>query len=215
MINEIISRYGTDEHEVIDIGGGYGLFAEEYEKITNKKVTVIEPGQGLADVCREKGIRVLQKFLEDIGQEQLGSHPKTFVSFELFEHLHDPENFLLHLLSLMNSGDLFVFTTLSGAGVDIQALQGDSKSVSPPHHINFFNPKSSRLLLEKTGYHVLNICTPGKLDIDILCNNKEKIKDKFWRTFITLATEKEKEEMQKFIADNGWSSHMLVVCRKP
>ena len=31
---------------------------------------------------------------------------KTFVSFELFEHLHDPKIFLEILNNLMNSGDI-------------------------------------------------------------------------------------------------------------
>lgn len=65
------------------------------------------------------------------------------------------------------------------------------------------------------GFEVLQIITPGKLDIDILCNNKQYIKDRFWRTFAVQATENDKQAMQTFIASNGLSSHMLVVCRKP
>ncbi len=215
MINDIIKQHGAMSYEIIDIGGGFGMFSQEYEKEFQEKVTVIEPGHALAAACREKGIVVIQNFLEDIKAEQLSSRPKIFVSFELFEHLHSPQNFLKNLLYLMKSGDLFVFTTLSGVGVDIQALQKHSKSVSPPHHINFFNPKSASILLKNTGFDVLDVRTPGKLDIDILTNNLNKIKDKFWHSFIVQSTEEEKENMQKFISDNGWSSHMLVVCKKP
>ncbi len=214
MIRELITRFGTEECSLVDIGGGYGIFAEEYEKISNQKVTVVEPGPALALVCQEKGLKVVQGFLEEINPEQLDRGAKTFVSFELFEHLHDPERFLRHLYSLMSAGDLFIFTTLSGVGLDIQVLWADSKSVSPPHHLNFLNPKSMRLLLERLGFNVLQISTPGKLDIDILCNNEKYIKDRFWRTFINQATEYEKQKMQTFIADNGLSSHILVVCKK-
>ena len=42
----------------------------------------------------------------------------------------------------MSAGDLFIFITLSSTGVDIQGLWENSKSVSPPHHLNFFNPYS-------------------------------------------------------------------------
>ena len=38
-----------------------------------------------------------------------------------------------------NSGDSFIFTTLSGMGADIQTLWEDSKAVSPPMHLNFIN----------------------------------------------------------------------------
>jgi SAM-dependent methyltransferase len=214
-IDAIVKKFGSEAHNLIDIGGGYGIFTEEYKKISGKSVVVIEPGPDLAQVCRDKGLEVVQGFLEEIKLEQLDVGPKTFVSFELFEHLHDPEKFLRHLFDLMCVGDLFIFTTLSGAGVDIQALWEDSKSVSPPHHMNFLNPGSARVLLDRVGFDVLQITTPGKLDIDILCNNQKLIKDRFWRTFSLQANENEKEAMQIFIANNGLSSHMLVVCQKP
>lgn len=214
MIRDLVDRLGTEQHGLVDIGGGYGIFAEEYEKVSSKKVAVIEPGPALAQVCRDKGLQVIQGFLEDINSEQLGGGSKVFVSFELFEHLHDPEKFLCRLFDLMLDGDLFIFTTLSGVGVDIQALWDNSKSVSPPHHLNFLNPKSARILLERVGFDVLQTSTPGKLDIDILYNNQQHIKDRFWRTFVIQATENEKRAMQSFIANNGLSSHMLVVCQK-
>ena len=215
MIREFVNEYASDCHDVVDIGGGYGIFAEEYEKISGKKVIVIEPSPSLAQVCREKGLFVVQNFLENVDEGQLGANPKVFVSFELFEHLHDPHKFLSHLLKLMDSGDLFIFTTLSGVGLDIQALWEDSKSVSPPHHLNFINPKAARILLERVGFHVLEASTPGKLDIDILCKEPALIKDRFWRTFAAQATDQEKQSMQIYLADNGLSSHMLAVAQKP
>jgi 2-polyprenyl-3-methyl-5-hydroxy-6-metoxy-1,4-benzoquinol methylase len=215
MVRNIAKQYAADRHDVVDIGGGYGIFAEEYEKISGKKVVVIEPGPSLAQVCREKGLLVIESFLENVRKEQLGVNPKVFVSFELFEHLHDPQKFLSYLFKLMNSGDLFIFTTLSGVGADIQALWEDSKSVSPPHHLNFINPKAARILLESLGFNVLESCTPGKLDIDILCRQPALIKDRFWRTFAAQSTDQEKQSMQIYLADNGLSSHMLVVAQKP
>lgn len=214
MVKQLVEQFGATHHAPIDIGGGYGIFAEEYERISGQKVTVIEPGPELAKVCRNKGLNVVEEFLENVESDQLVHGPKVFLSFELFEHLHSPEQFLRHLHEAMSSGDMFIFTTLSGVGVDIQALWENSKSVSPPHHLNFFNPKSVRTILERVGLKVLQVKTPGKLDMDILCGNQEQIKDRFWRTFAIQATEREKQSMQEFVAENGLSSHMLVVCQK-
>ena len=214
MVHGLINQFGTAQHAVVDIGGGYGIFAEEYKKVSGENVTVIEPGPSLAEVCRDKGLEVVQGFLEDIEPGQLGAGPKVFVSFELFEHLHDTEKFLRRLHELMGIGDLFIFTTLSSTGVDIQALWEDSEAVSPPHHLNFLNPKSVQILLERSGFNVLRISTPGKLDIDILCNHQQYIKDRFWRTFAIQATEVEKQIMQALIAESGLSSHMLAICKK-
>lgn len=215
MVWDILQAYKASQHEVIDVGGGYGIFAEEFEKLAKKKVLVIEPGPLLADVCRGKGLAVVEAFLESVKPEQLPDGRKAFVSFELFEHLHEPASFVKYLTTLMGTGDFFLFTTLSGMGVDIQALWEDSKSVSPPHHLNFFNPRSVRLLLERLGLEVLQVTTPGKLDIDILCNHFGQIKDRFWRSFAQYADENEKKRWQEWIADAGWSSHMMVVARIP
>ena len=146
--------------------------------------------------------------------EDLEDVSKCFVSFELFEHLHSPEEFLLHLNSLMHPNDLFIFTTLSGTGLDIQVLWENSLSVFPPHHLNFINPYSIKMIINKTGFKCIEVSTPGKLDIDVLANNKEHIKDKFWSTFIETANEKQKQKWQDIITQSGWSSHMMVVCKK-
>ena len=136
---------------------------------------MIEPNPHFASVCREKSLQVIDKFLEDIEKEDLPSGSKAFVSFELFEHLHSPGGFLNQLEKIMIPGDLFLFTTLSGTGVDIQVLWEESKSVVPPHHLNFLNPQSIEILLDRVGLEVVEVTTPGKLDMDILNNNQYKI----------------------------------------
>ena len=43
MILEAVQKYGAVGHMVIDIGGGYGLFAGEMENLSGQPVLVIEP----------------------------------------------------------------------------------------------------------------------------------------------------------------------------
>lgn len=213
LIKDKVSRFSTAK-EIVDIGGGYGTFAEEIRSITDWNVVVIEPSPHLAQVCRQKGLPVIEKFLEHLRREDLADKQRCFVSFELFEHLYDPAEFLRHLSGLMKSGDLFIFTTLSGLGVDIQVLWEHSKAVAPPHHLNFFNPRSIRQLLEKTGFEPMEVTTPGRLDLDIIENNLPSVRDRFWKNYFRFATAADKDQMQAFIADHLLSSHMMVVCSK-
>lgn len=198
MILDKMKNYTSNAEMIIDIGGGYGIFIEEFLKISSMKHLIIEPSEYLSKVCEDKGLKVLVKFLEDINKNDLPEITKSFVSFELFEHLHDPKNFLETLHNIMNKDDIFIFTTLSGMGVDIQTLGEDSKSISPPMHLNFFNPKSIEILLNRIGFKMLEVTTPGKLDINIMENNIDKIKDK----------------IQEFISNNNLSSHMMIVWSK-
>ena len=216
QITSIVNNYVNDDDffTVIDIGGGYGIFVEEIKKITNCDTVVIEPGPKLAEVCRSKSIKVIEKFLNDVDTNELPSSKKVFTSFELFEHLHCPEDFLADVFNIMNKGDIFIFTTLSGTGVDISVLWEHSKSVSPPHHLNFFNPKSIPILLNKIGFKNIDIQTPGKLDMDILKKNIHHIDNRFWKYFLTMASDKDLEIMQKTMQDTCSSSHIMVTCQK-
>ncbi len=211
----INSKFNRKEYEIYDIGGGYGIFAEEFEKISKTKPIIIEPSNDLAEASRSKGFHVIQKFLEEINKSDLSHLPKVFVNFELFEHLHDPAKFLKILFELLDSGDILIFTTLSSTGLDIQILWEKSKSVYPPHHLNFFNPISIRSLLRNIGFDEIEVSTPGELDLDILSKNRDQITDRFWTTFLKFSDEKRLEDTQKFISQNLMSSHMMIACIKP
>jgi 2-polyprenyl-3-methyl-5-hydroxy-6-metoxy-1,4-benzoquinol methylase len=213
--DRIIKFQNTHQFEyIVDIGGGYGIFVEEINKIIDIKTIVIEPSSHLAEICRSKNINVIEKFMEDIDETDLPKGRKCFVSFELFEHLHNPTTFLEVVNKNMNIGDMFILTTLSGMGLDIQTLGQNSKSLSPPHHLNFFNPKSISKLLQKNGFDVIEAITPGKLDVDIIQKQRANLKDVFWKNTIDYLNEDELENLQNTIATLGLSSHMMITSIK-
>ena len=145
--------------------------------ISQVKALVIEPSPEAARAARERGLEVIEGFLENITLEQLPSGPTIFTSFELFEHVYAPRDWLSAVTNLMRPEDLLVLTTLSGTGLDIRVLWDKSVAVNPPHHINFLNPNSISRLAESIGLQPLKIITPGQLDFDILRNNKELIEN--------------------------------------
>lgn len=214
LVRSLLGKYGFDSPSIYDIGGGYGIFAQEMRALGSRTI-VVEPAPHLAAICQQNELPTIEAFLEDLDAAQLTESPKALVSFELFEHLHDPRIFLEKVHGLLAPGEIFIFTTLSGTGVDIRALWEDSKSVTPPYHLNFLNPYSVSVLMESVGLQTLEVTTPGKLDISILENNRELIKDRFWRSFIRLASSQEKSDWQDYIARSGWSSHMMITCRRP
>lgn len=213
---QILSLNGSNPFKyIIDIGGGYGVFDEELKKIIDIETIIIEPSIHLAEICRKKGLPVVEKFMEEVTEADLPEGRKCYVSFELFEHLHDPNIFLQTVFNNMKSNDIFIFTTLSGMGIDIQLLGVHSKALSPPHHLNFFNPKSASNLLIKNGFEVLSAITPGKLDMDILIKNKKLIKDPYWDNLLSYLDQNELDKMQEKIVELGISSHMMITCTKP
>lgn len=212
---EFMRRENIQGHRIIDIGGGFGIFAQEISKLGLIPPVIIEPGPLLAEECRVKGFKVVEKFLEDVSSTDLPIGPKFFVSFELFEHLHSPRNFLSKIKQVMSSGDYFLLTTLSCLGIDIATLWNNSNSITPPQHILFLNPHAMKSLLEEFGFQTISISTPGKLDIDILVNGKEFIQDRFLRHALDNLSDFQREDFQQAVSRNGLSSHMMAICKKP
>ena len=96
---QILSLNGSNPFKyIIDIGGGYGVFDEELKKIIDIETIIIEPSIHLAEICRKKGLPVVEKFMEEVTEADLPEGRKCYVSFELFEHLHDPNIFLQTVL---------------------------------------------------------------------------------------------------------------------
>lgn len=105
-------------------------------------------------------------------------------------------------------------------GFDIQTLWRDSKSISPPHHLNFVSIEGFQKLFDRAGMEIIDISTPGKLDLNIVGNylkehSKTSETSLFGSRFIErlnghpeLAT-----KFQTFLADNLLSSHVWIFGR--
>lgn len=200
-----------------DIGAGFGLFLEEMRKIIPENTFVaIEPSVEMVALCKEKKLDTLGLCLEDI-EENICSFD-ILTAFELTEHLYDPAKFFKKVFDLLKPGGYTVLTTLNGRGFDILILGDKSKSVSPPHHLNFFNPVSISILLERIGFEIVEITTPGKLDWDIvegMIKNEGYNAGAFWGSLAKESGNECKEELQAWIAKNNLSSHMRVIAKKP
>ena len=202
--------------KIADIGAGFGLFLEELKKIwPNADLTAIEPSKDMAKICRDKNLPVIESMVEHLDPNKYKYDFLT--SFELFEHLHNPRLFLNKAYELLNRGGYLFLTTLNGLGFDIQVLWENSKSVSPPHHLNFFNPISIVIILNKVGFEVVEISTPGELDWDIVegAFKYDKIDPgRFFKTISKYGSSKSKTELQSWIQSNNYSSHMRITAKK-
>lgn len=199
-----------------DIGAGFGIFSEELKKIwPDANITAIEPSVDMAGICRDKGLAVLQSSMEDI--DPLSHKFDLLTAFELFEHLHDPLVFAGKAYELLKPSGYLYLTTLNGLGFDIQLLWERSKSVTPPHHLNFFNPQSIGLMLQKTGFTLIEVSTPGQLDWDIVEGGycQEALNPgRFFSTVSKYGSTQAKKDLQFWIKNNNFSSHMRVVAQK-
>ncbi len=198
-----------------DVGAGFGLFLEELHKLWPKAdLCAIEPSADMVQICKDKGLSVVPKMFEDLS-EQDGTFD-VLCAYELFEHLCAPDTFLQKANASLSMGGCLLMTTLNGQGFDIQLLWEEHKNINPPHHLNFINPAAIRILLERCGFSVDSITTPGRLDWDIVERNivDEHVQlGRWWNTVCGL-DEEAKAELQAWISKHNLSSHLRVVARK-
>lgn len=199
-----------------DIGAGFGLFLEELAKFWPfARLVAIEPSLEMVSICKDKGLEVIPCALEEL--QGWDSQFDLLTSFELFEHLFNPGEFIRKVWQLLRPGGYLFLTTLNGEGFDIQILWEKSKSVAPPHHLNFFNPRSITMLLQSNDFIVDKVDTPGKLDWDIVEGMyREEGVDagRFWRLVAEQAELATKSSLQDWISSSGFSSHMRIVASK-
>lgn len=218
-ILDLMSSRGARLESVVDVGAGYGVFLEELRRrAPTVACSAVEPGRTLAEMCRSKGFETLEAPVEDAAA--WAGRGDLVVCFEVLEHVFSPIDFVGAMGSLAKPGGWIVVTTLCGDGIDIQTLRERSKSVSPPHHLNFLSVAGLDQLFSRCGLESVEVLTPGRLDVDILRNawhaDPSVLRDhRFLETVIAHRDTDVQQAFQEFLAANRLSSHGWVVARKP
>jgi len=216
LVGELIQEYDRAEtNTFVDVGSGYGIFLEEMAKQNLfENVLGIEPAPNLADVCRQKGFRVIEKPVEAVEKDELGADFIT--AFEVLEHVFDPVRVVTAMERLLRPDGILLFTTLTVSGFDIQVLWEHSDSVYPPMHINLLSVEGINRLGERCGLDIVELATPGKLDVDIVRNALVKNPDipisRFVRSLLRRGDQAQ-DNFQAFLQANCFSSHVRVIAR--
>lgn len=210
-------RYAIPHGVLMEVGAGFGTFASlATESGQFEKVVAIEPTPEMAQACRDRGVAVINKRIEDVTDEV--EYADVVVAFETIEHLFEPRQLLDQCARLMRSGSLLVLSCPNGQGFDI-ALLGPVSLAVDPEHVNLFNPASLSLLVEAHGFDILEVSTPGRLDAEFVHDAIEQGKfdvsgDPFLKRVLVDEWDRLGWPFQQFLAGNGLSSHMWLAARK-
>jgi len=218
QISEYCDTNNISHNTVIDVGAGYGIFLEEWKiKHPENSVYAVEPGAKLADTCREKGIKTLEALAEHAGLWKNKGELTT--CFEVIEHVHSPLNFIKSLKSLTSPGGHVLVSGLGVEGYDIQVLWEQSKSISPPHHINFMSVRGFEILFERAGFTDIDVLTPGELDTEIvskaISTSLGLAKSNRFAALLATKSESAQKDFQELLKKYRMSSHVWVFAKRP
>ena len=211
---EICSRHETGYGLCVEVGAGSGKFLYELglRKIF-ERIVAIEPAPSLAESCRDLGLKTYEMPVERISRMAAD----VVVSFEVIEHLFSPEKFLRDMYNLLSDNGMCFLTTPNGKSFEVREL-GSLSTTLGFTHLNLFNPESLSLLASRVGFKVLEVMTPGILDVDLVkrgYNEKTALqKSAFILYLVDEASQELKGNFQQFLVDNHLSSHMWIALRK-
>lgn len=205
-----------DNLTLIEVGCGYGTFLLELKRRNVfANLMGIEPTPHLANTCRQKGLTIIEDFVENVFKDEIKAD--IVVNFEVIEHIYSPKKFILACRKILSKNGILITTCPNILGFDLQILGKKSNTIDP-EHLNYFNLESLSRLLKLNGFYIESKMTPGMLDAEIvrkaIINNKIKSNDRLLRFLLIDHWKEIGEDFQLFLSQYRLSSHMMLVARK-
>lgn len=139
-------------------------------------------------------------------------------AFEKIEHQFAPEILLKKMADALVPGGVLFFTTRTISGFDLQVLWDKTPYLFVPEHINLLSIEGITRLLERLGLRLIELSTPGQLDVELVrhaCRHDPSIQlPKFIDYLLNHRDALAHEDFQEFLQKHRLSSHVRVAARK-
>ena len=215
LISETIGQ--TSGGRVLDIGCSVGLLLDELKGV-GWDTYGNEYSDYAVQAATKKGHNVSDKDLVSYDKDMFG----LVTCFEVIEHTFSPSKMLKDIWKILSHDGYLVLSFPSIDGFEFQIAGNIHPNIAPPGHLNYFGSRSVEQILESCGFKVVNILTPGFLDIRNIENmiraGELKTTGCIWLDGILLDSDPNiryfREGLQRLIADHKMSGHMVVFAKK-
>jgi len=139
-------------------------------------------------------------------------------AFEKLEHQHAPATFLRAAREKLAEGGILFFTTRTISGFDLQVLWDKAPYIFLPEHLNLLSIEGIRLLVERCGFELIEVSTPGQLDLEFVLRAVEQdpsINLPSWVAYLLRHRDAlAHADFQEFLQKHRLSSHVRVAAKK-
>ena len=139
------------------------------------------------------------------------------VLLESLDRAYDPVALLGGVVNRLVDGGLVFVTALVASGFDMAVLGLHNRYLSPPDRANCFSLEGLCTLLRNTGFTLLEVSTPGVLDVEIIrahLQHDPSLRLSVFEQQILKASRDAQEAFQTFLQQQGLSSFARIVARK-
>jgi 2-polyprenyl-3-methyl-5-hydroxy-6-metoxy-1,4-benzoquinol methylase len=198
---------GSKSLKILELGAGTGdtlisILSSDAVKVS---VFATEPNPSMKPHLQANEIEVLEPL--QLESNDFIEKFDAVICFEVLEHLLNPSDTFKLVRSILKKNGYFFASTPNAQSLEVQILREQSTTLDI-EHISLLTPASVHALASSNSFKVLEITTPGSLDLELIR-----------RGFADCSVTRDGKmlssiEMQDFVKEHGFASHMKSVLLK-
>ena len=142
------------------------------------------------------------------------SNTDIFTAFEVVERAFDPVKLFNDAYNACKKNGLFIITSATSSGFEYQVLGENSPNLIAPDRLNLLSLESLTNQIDKAGFEIIEVSTPGRLDVEIVKrtyeNNPDIPLDLFWKYLFRYRDENALHSLQEYLQQFQLSSHVRI-----
>ena len=223
---QLFDKYYTKkDRKLLEIGSGPGYFLK-CGKEMGWEVIGIEPSKQAFEYSQKFGVKVINRFFDEKSIKEYGKFDVIYMN-TVIEHLPDPISIIKIAKNILKSKGIICIISPNDYN-PLQNILRENLSynpwwVAPPQHINYFDFKSIKNILERLGFEIIESIATFPMEFFLLSGDNYVGNDKLGRKchFKRKAFEinmykygnKHLNMIYKSLANNGIGREFVVIGR--
>jgi len=187
-------------NRLLDVGCGIGYFLD-VAKERGWEVYGTEYTHKAIEICESKGITMHQGVLDPSNYK-----PESFdviTSFEVIEHINNPNPEINNISSLLRKDGLFYVTTPNFNSL-IRYYRGQKYNVICwPEHLSYYTPSTLNNLMQKHGFSKKWIQTTGISITRFMSSRKQSSAEEILEGTVSIAADTQDEKLRNSFEKNS------------
>lgn len=151
---------------------------------------------------------------EELGEDTVD----IFCAFEVVERIFSPLKLFEKAYRACKRNGLFIITTGTSSGFEYQVLGEHSPNLIPTDRLNLLSMEALSTQIERAGFEIVELSTPGRLDVEIVRRaferNPDIPLDAFWKYVFHNRSENALHSLQEYLQQFQLSSHVRIAAIK-